>query len=312
MVFLLASAPPVEPVLLGRIVPTTAWRRAAAFFMVLAVSVLLPAATAEAAAEDPWITPKYHVQSVVGYPVSEQFEVTGGTAPFTFSAYPGLPLPPGLSIDAAGLVTGTPARTGAWQSMVQVADAEGRTTTSGLVWEVGAPLTFVGLRSVTSFEGQETARQLEILNPENVPVRFTAIGLPAGLKLDENTGRITGRATVVGAGEVFVTLYGPDGHTATRTLTWTVHATPRLKNPGDQVSVVDRPVRLALEVEHNGNPLSFSSWTLPYGLDIDEATGVITGTPAWSQEAETVTISVYDTQTGARTEVSFSWRVDAA
>jgi len=293
-------------------VPTSAWRRVAAFLVILGASVLLPAATAKAASEDPWITPKYHVQSVVGYPVSEQFEVTGGTAPFTFSAYPGLRLPPGLSIDAAGLVTGTPARTGAWQSMVQVTDAEGRVATSGLVWEVGAPLTFVGLRSLISFEGQETTKQLEILNPENLPVTFSAAGLPPGLRLDENTGRITGRPSVVGVSEVLVTLYGPDGHTATRTLTWTVYATPRLQNPGDQVSVVGQPVHLALKAEHNGNPLSFSSWTLPYGLDIDAETGVITGTPAWSQEAETVTVSVYDTETGARTEVSFSWRVDAA
>ena len=292
--------------------PTTAWRRAAAFLMILAVSVLLPSGAAKAATEDPSITPKFHVQSTLGYAVSEQFEVTGGTAPFTFGEYPGLRLPSGLSIDAAGLVTGTPTRTGAWQSMVQVTDAEGRVATSALVWEVGAPLTFVGLRSFTSFEGTETTRQLEILNPGNVPVTFSAVGLPAGLRLDETTGRITGRPSVVGVSEVLVTLYGPDGHIATRTLTWTVHATPRLKNPGDQVSVVDRPVRLALEVEHNGNPLSFSSWTLPYGLDIDEATGVITGTPAWSQEAETVTVSVYDTRTGARAEVSFSWRVDAA
>ena len=291
--------------------PTTAWRRVAAFLMILAASVLLPAGTANAAAEDPWITPKYHVQSVLGYAVSEQFEVTGGTAPFTFGAYPGLALPPGLSIDTAGLVTGTPTRTGAWQSMVQVTDAEGRTATSGLVWEVGAPLTFVGLRSIISFEGQDTTRQLEILNPGNVPVTFTAVGLPAGLELDENTGRITGRATAVGVSEVLVTLYGPDGHTATRTLTWTVHATPKLKNPGDQVSVVGRPVHLPIEVQHNG-PLRFSSWTLPYGLEIDEDTGVITGTPPWDQETETVTVSAYDTLTGARAEVSFSWRVDAA
>lgn len=292
--------------------PTTAWRRAAAFLLVLTASVFLPAGTVNAATEDPSITPKFHVQSTLGYPVSEQFEVTGGTAPFTFSVYPGLRLPPGLSIDAAGLVTGTPARTGAWQSMVQVEDAEGRIATSGLVWEVGAPLTFVGLRSLIAFEGQETTRQLEILNPGNVPVTFTATGLPAGLELDEHTGRITGRPTAVGVSDVQVALFGPDGLADTRKLTLTVYATPVLKNPGDQVSVVGQPVRLAIEAEHNGNPLSFSSWTLPYGLEIDEESGVITGTSSWPEEAETVTVSAYDTLTGARAEVSFSWRVDAA
>ncbi len=85
-----------------------------------------------------------------------------------------------------------------------------------------------------SFVDRDEDEQVEYLNPENVPVTFSAAGLPAGLRLDEHTGRITGRPTVAGVGEVLVTLYGPGGHTDSKTLRWTVHATPVLKNPGDR------------------------------------------------------------------------------
>lgn len=290
----------------------TAWRRLAALLTVLTAAVALTAGTAHAATADPDLHDKYYVLSTAGYPVSEQFEVTGGTAPLTYSVTPGLALPRGLSMNDAGLVTGTPARTGVWQVRIEVTDAAGRTDSSALIWEVAAPLTIVGLRSLISFEDRDDNKQLEYLNPENVPVTFSAVGLPAGLRLDENTGRITGRPTVPGVSEVLVTLHGPNGHTNTRTLQWTVYATPKVKNPGDQVTVTGQPVRLPLEVEHNGNPLIFTSFTLPYGLELDEETGVITGTSPWPDETDTVTIWVRDSLTGARTEISFSWRVDEA
>ena len=290
----------------------TAWRRLVVLLAVMTAAVLLSTGTANAAAEPPVLSSRYYVLSTAGYPVSEQFEVTGGSAPLAFSVNPGLPLPPGLSINEAGLVTGTPSGTGVWQVLVQVTDAEGRTDTSALVWEVAAPLTIVGLSELISFVGRDVDEQVEHLNPENVPVTFSAIGLPAGLRLDENTGRITGQPTVAGVSDVLVTLYGPDGHTNSKTLRWTVYATPVLKNPGDQVTVVGQPVQLPLEAEHNGNPLGFYSFTLPYGLEIDEETGVITGTSPWAQEATTVTVTAWDRLTGARDEISFSWRVDEA
>jgi hypothetical protein len=296
-------------------VPTlsrTAWRCLLAVFTFITASVLLSPAPANAAAGDPDLRDKHYVLSTTGYPVSEQFEVTGGTGPLTFSVHSVLSLPPGLSIDDTGLVTGTPTRIGAWPVRLEVTDAEGRSDSSALVWEVQAPLTIVGLRDVISFVDRPLDKQIEYLNPEGVPVTFSAAGLPAGLQLDESTGRITGRPTVAGFSEVLVTLFGPDGHVNSRTLRWTVHATPVLTNPGDQVTVVGQPVRLALEVQHNGNPLSFSSFTLPYGLEINEETGVITGTSPWAAETDTVTVSVRDTLTGARSEISFSWRVDEA
>jgi hypothetical protein len=277
---------------------------------VAASMTLLAGNAATAAVEEPTIVRKYYVLSVLGYPVSEQFEATGGTQPLIFT--PRTALPPGLSMDPSGLVTGKPTRDGAWQVLVDVTDAEGRMDTSGLVWRVARPLQYVGLNSITSFVDRAEDEALEFANPENVPVTYSAVGLPDGLQLDEASGRITGKPTTAGVSTVLVTLHGPDGQASNATLTWTVHATPVIQNPGDQVSVAGRPVHLALEVRHNGNPLRFTSFSLPYGLEIGEDTGVITGTSPSAEDTETVEVWVWDTLTGARAETSFTWRVDEA
>ncbi len=276
----------------------------------VAAPLLVVGSPATAATDPPRFTEKHYVLSTVGHPVNEQFEATGGTGALTYSLR--TTLPPGLSLSQSGLVTGIPTRAGVWEIIMEATDSAGESDFSGFVWRVARPLTYVGLRSLISFAGREESEQLEFVNPDNVVVTYSATGLPAGLHLDETTGLVTGRPTVAGVSHPVVTLHGPDGHTDTATLTWTVHATPVIRNPGDQTTVAGAAVHLPLEVEHNGNPLSFYAFSLPYGLDIDEDTGVISGTTRWSQEPSTVTVTVWDTRTGARSETSFSWRVDEA
>lgn len=63
-------------------------------------------------------------QLIVGRPISFQFEATGGEPPYTWQfASGGLPL--GLSLDASGLLTGTPVQTQEVVGGLRVSDAEG-------------------------------------------------------------------------------------------------------------------------------------------------------------------------------------------
>lgn len=57
---------------------------------------------------------------VVGQPYSVQCNVTGGTPPYTWSA---TNLPPGLSISADGLISGTPTASGTGDVTLTVTDA---------------------------------------------------------------------------------------------------------------------------------------------------------------------------------------------
>ncbi|MEG0923055.1 MAG: Ig domain-containing protein [Comamonas sp.] len=61
---------------------------------------------------------------------SYQITATGGTTPYTFSAPDPSKLPPGLSLDANGLITGTPTAAGSYTFDVMVTDAAGLTDTA--------------------------------------------------------------------------------------------------------------------------------------------------------------------------------------
>ena len=66
--------------------------------------------------------------AVLGRPYTTQLEAKGGTAPLRWELDSGQ-LPPGLFIDAAGRVTGTPIEAGSWTARIRVTGA--RTTRQG-------------------------------------------------------------------------------------------------------------------------------------------------------------------------------------
>lgn len=72
---------------------------------------------------------------IPGIAYSEQILTAGSTAPVTFDADP-LDLPDGLSMDATGLVTGTPTLAGVFDFDVDITDAEGKTCTQTVTIEV--------------------------------------------------------------------------------------------------------------------------------------------------------------------------------
>jgi hypothetical protein len=64
----------------------------------------------------------------IGYPYSHQLAASGGVPPYSFAIIAGA-LPPGLTMDAAGLITGIPTRLGVFTFTVEVTDADGATAT---------------------------------------------------------------------------------------------------------------------------------------------------------------------------------------
>ena len=68
------------------------------------------------------ITPPTLPNGTVGVAYSQQLTVAGGTAPFAFSLFSGT-LPPGITLSAAGLLSGTPTSGGTSNFTVQAVDA---------------------------------------------------------------------------------------------------------------------------------------------------------------------------------------------
>ena len=129
----------------------------------------------------------------VGVPFnSGPMNVTGGTAPYTYSIVGTLPA--GLTLNTlTGAVTGTPTTSGTFT--VQVTDAVGNSSTSCVI-TINGPL-FVNCAAINTGEVGVPFDS----GPMNVsggtpPYAFSYVGtLPPGLTLNTSTGEVTGTPT---------------------------------------------------------------------------------------------------------------------
>ncbi|WP_067496494.1 putative Ig domain-containing protein [Actinoplanes sp. TFC3] len=141
-----------------------------------------------------------------------------------------------------------------------------------------------------------------------LPLTWSVTGLPAGLTMS-GTGLITGTPTTPGTFPVTVKVTDKEKRNDDSTFTWTVAASPVLTNPGKQVSRTNAAVNLQPVVTGGFAPMTWTSATLPAGLVLDKATGLITGTPTTAKTAN-VTLTVTDSGLVPRTSsVTFSWQV---
>ena len=76
---------------------------------------------------------------VVGTPVSTPLAATGGKPPYSWSVQTGA-LPPGVSLSAEGIISGTPTETGDSNFTTQVRDANNTAVSKSFAVRVVTPL----------------------------------------------------------------------------------------------------------------------------------------------------------------------------
>ena len=241
-------------------------------------------------------------------------------------------LPASLSINGAGVISGTPVAADVGDHTVEVTATDPGTLTAMDTFTLtveaanqGPVLDMaIGARNAT----QDVPTSIDVSgnfsDPEGDPLTFAAAGLPASLGINATTGVILGTPVAADVGTVNVTVTVTDavsGGMAMDTFALTINP------PGNAGPVLDNAIgaqsategtAFSLDVSGNfsdpeGDPLAFSATGLPASLTIDSATGIISGTPvAADVGSPSITVTATDAVSGGAAMDTFTLTIDAA
>jgi hypothetical protein len=222
---------------------------------------------------------------------------SGGTAPYTFSISAGA-APSGLTLSAAGVLSGTPTATGTFNFTAQVADSGAQTSTRAFSVTINPGTLQITTLTLPNSTAGQAYNQTVNATGGTIPYTWSvSVGaIPNGLNLNAATGAITGTPTT--PGDFTFTIRNADSGSQIATRQYTVNIAPTSLSlvtaslPSGQVSVAYNQTLTA-----TGGTLGYT-WSivngnLPAGLNLNAATGAITGTPT-TVETTTPRIRVTD------------------
>ncbi len=243
----------------------------------------------------------------VGSAYSQTLAAAGGSGSgFTWTVASGSPLPPGTTLSAAGLLSGTPTSAGSMTFTLTVTDSVGNTASTLFSVTINAA---VSITSPTTLPGGYqggvyTQTTLAATGGSGAPYAWTwaaASGstLPAGLTLS-TAGVITGTPTGFGTFNVMVTAKDSASNTATVRFSLAVEATLAISTPSPLKSGTMN-VAYSQTFAASGGSGSGYTWTTTgvstlatLNLSLSAA-GVVSGTPSNTGTAS-FTAQVTDSQ----------------
>ncbi len=248
----------------------------------------------------------------VGQSYNRPVQATGGTPPLTWNIVAGAgTLPLGLNLDSAtGVISGTPTTAGTSSFTVRVADAAGQADTRALlitISPVPPPQNPPNITTSTLPAGTVGA-------PYSQPVQVTGgtgaltwsiVGgtgtLPQNLNLNPINGVIAGTPTAAGSSSFTIGVQDARGLTDTQTLSITINQpapppAPSITTTSLSAGTIGQAYNQTLQATGGIGGLTWSivTGTLPLGLNLNQATGVISGTPIIPADTSSFTVRVAD------------------
>ena len=251
-------------------------------------------------------------------------------------------LPAGLTISAAGVITGKIANNaapGTYAVVVTATDDKGAATTETVNWVVkDVPPTSNGTLANQMYadgqSGVSISTSQGFSSSLGNSLTYSATGLPAGLTIDATTGKITGTIdhdaskhapTTTGSGSTLdgtynVVVTASDGLGGTATQAFKIDSTnqapvvgtattAQTSSDGQTITPVD--ASKAFSDPNTGDVLTYTVSNLPAGLTINAATGVISGTVATNATPGNYVVRVIATDDkGAATRETFNWTIN--
>ncbi len=247
------------------------------------------------------ITSSSLAAGTVGSAYSGSLQASGGTGSYVWKLSGSLPA--GLSLSAGGVVTGTPTAAGTGNFTATVTDsgtpAQSKSAYVSLnVTASSLTITSLGLATGTANSAYTSTLQL---SGGTAPYTWSVSpgSLPAGLTLSAGTGVISGTPTSSGKFPMGVTVRdsSSSAQTATAALTLTVLtavAPLAITSATLPAATPNQSYKAALAATGGNAPYSWaiSAGSLPAGLSLDSATGMISGTASTKGSASfTATVS---------------------
>jgi hypothetical protein len=214
---------------------------------------------------------------IIGREYSELLLGAEGAPPYTFAITSGS-LPAGLSLSAAGVISGTPTTAETQSFQVTLTDSQGQRAQRSFTLSIH-PLLVVQTTSLAEGYQGQFYNQTLAASGGRAPYRWEAQGtLPAGLTLTLN-GFLSGSPTVAGTYGLVFNVTDASGQLATVALQLILYTLPAITNTALADGAVGVPYNQRLRASGGKSPYTFAitGGVLPPGLQLTGDT--IHGTP---------------------------------
>ncbi|MGI6737112.1 MAG: putative Ig domain-containing protein [Anaerovoracaceae bacterium] len=212
-------------------------------------------------------------EGTLGSDYSAELRMKDGTAAGTWSLENGK-LPKGLSLNKdTGVISGVPEQDGLFEIEATFTNAAG-TATGKFMIKVMPAIKTDALPGVKV--GEQYSKTLETCTGASEGIWYIDGNLPAGLSLDQKTGKISGIPTKAGVYD-FIARFANENGTCSKLLeikVWESSGIAAMKN-----GKVGSPYEAYPASSIGSGTWSVETGSLPDGLDIDKSTGRIHGTP---------------------------------